>query len=89
MKKRKVRLTKAEIAFALKEGEYWDTHSVADVWDQTKPVEMEFEVTESCIVIPVSSRLAKQLDKLVSRKRQSVEEWLNRAVDKELAAASH
>ena len=88
MKKRKVELTKGEIAFALKEGEYWDSHSVADVWDQTKPVAMEFEAIESCIVIPVNSRLAKNLDKLASKKRQSVEEWLNRAVEKELATAS-
>ncbi len=89
MKKRKVKLTKEEVAFALKEGEYWDTHSVADIWEQTKPVEMEFDEVDSCIVIPVTSRLAKQLDKLVSKKKQSVEEWLSHAVEKELAAASH
>ena len=88
MKKRNIRLTKAEIAFARKQGEYWDSHSVADVWDQTEPVEMEFESAQSCIVIPVTSRLAKKLDKLISQKRQSVEEWLNRAVEKELAATS-
>jgi hypothetical protein len=89
MKKRKVNLTKDEVAFALKKGEYWDTHSVADVWDKTKPVKMEVAIEDSFIVIPVTSRLAKQLDKLVSKKKQSVEEWLSRAVEKELAAASH
>lgn len=82
-------MSSKDIAFALQKGEYWDTHSVADVWDKTKPVEMEFDEVDSCIVIPVTSRLAKQLDKLVSKKKQSVEEWLSHAVEKELAAASH
>ncbi len=89
MKGRKVKLTKADIAFALRAGAYWDTHSVADGWAQTRPVAMDFEVTDSCIVIPVSSRLAKQLDKLAKQKRQSAEEWFSRAVDDELASASH
>jgi hypothetical protein len=24
-------------------GEFWDTHSLADYWDQTEPVEFEFD----------------------------------------------
>jgi hypothetical protein len=57
------------------------------VWDKTKPVEMEFDAADSCIVIPVTSPLAKNLDKLVSKKKESVEAWLNRVVEKELAAS--
>jgi len=87
MKRRKIELAKGEIAFALKEGGHWDTHSVAGVWDQTRPVTMEFSATESCIVIPVNSRLAKGRDQLPGRKRQSVEEWLTHAVAKELATS--
>ena len=88
MKKRKLKLTREEIAFALKRGAYWDTHSLADVWDKTKPVKMDVAIEDSYLLIPVNSRLAKNLDKLAGKKRQSVEEWLNRAVEKELATAS-
>ena len=28
-------------------GEYWDTHSLADHWDQTVPVEFELDVQSS------------------------------------------
>jgi hypothetical protein len=39
-------------------GEYWDTHSLVDQWDETRPVEFELDVQSSSLYFPVDRVLA-------------------------------
>lgn len=42
-------------------GEFWDTHDLADYWDQTREVEMEVDIKSSTTYFPVEKALAKKL----------------------------
>src|SRR5690349_6743523 len=58
-------------------GEYWDTHSLADHWEQTSPVEFEVDVKSSTLYFPVDRFLAKRLRELASAHGVSAETLLN------------
>ena len=89
MKEQKLKLTHPEVTAALREGEYWDQHSLADVWDQTRPVKMDVDLTHSYLLMPLTPQLASKIERLLTRKGTSLEKWLAQVVNKELAAASH
>ncbi len=38
--------------------EYWDTHDLAEVWDQTEPVDFEVDIQEEVTLYPLGERLA-------------------------------
>ena len=58
-------------------GEYWDTHSLADHWDQTHPVEVELDVQSSSLYFPVDRLLAEKLRSLATSHGVSTETLLN------------
>ena len=58
-------------------GEYWDTHSLADHWDQTHPVEFELEVQSSSRYCPIDRALAEKLRSVASEHGVSTETLLN------------
>ena len=89
MKKPRVKLTKAEVAFALRRGDYWDTHSLADVWAQTKPVQMDVDLRTSTILVHLKPELAAKVEGAARRKRLSVDRWLARLMERELVGSEH
>jgi len=58
-------------------GEYWDTHSLADHWEQTSPVEFELDVKSSTLYFPVDRFLAERLREMASAHGVSAETLLN------------
>ena len=48
------------------EAEFWDTHSLADYWDEFKPVKVKFGKNLS--VFQLDPKTTKQLDTLASKK---------------------
>jgi predicted HicB family RNase H-like nuclease len=88
MRKPKAKVTRAEVAFARHEGKYWDDHSLAEAWTQTRAVEMDVELQASTLLIHLEPRLAARLESAARKKRLSLETWLNRAVERELAHSS-
>jgi hypothetical protein len=58
-------------------GEFWDTHSLADYWDQTREVEFEVNLKRSRHVITLEHRLAKQLREFAARQGISTETLAN------------
>jgi hypothetical protein len=58
-------------------GEYWDTHSLADHWDQTSPAEFEVDVKSSTLYFPVDRFLAERLREMASAHGVSAETLLN------------
>ena len=58
--------------------EYWDTHSLADHWDQTSAVEFELDVkSPSTLYFPVGRFLAERLREVASAHGVSAETLLN------------
>jgi hypothetical protein len=58
-------------------GEYWDTHSLADHWDQTSPAEFEVDVKSSTLYFPVDRFLAERLREVASAHGVSAETLVN------------
>jgi len=69
-------------------GEYWDEHDLADIWDQTEPVEMELDLESDRRYYPIELTMAKKISELAERQGVSAETLLNLWV-KEKLAASH
>jgi cupin superfamily acireductone dioxygenase involved in methionine salvage len=55
-------------------GEFWDTHSLADFEDQTKSVEIDFQITKRTRYISIPENIYKRLTVQANRKHRSVRE---------------
>lgn len=65
--------------------EYWDTHSLADHWDETSPAEFELDIKSSALYFPVDRALADQLRALAASRGVSTETLLNRWLQEKVA----
>jgi hypothetical protein len=85
MKRNKTPISKAatykEIA------EFWDTHSLADYWDQTKPAEFQVNIQSEVIYYPLAQGLATQIRKMAKRQGVRPETLLNIWVQEKLQKA--
>jgi hypothetical protein len=57
--------------------EWWDTHSLADYWDQTQRVELEINLKRSRHVITLEHRLAKRLREFAAKQGITTETLAN------------
>ena len=68
-------------------GDYWDSHDLGDIWDQTKAVEFSVAIQSSTTYFPIESSLSDQLRKLAGKHGVSPETlinlWLQERVRKE------
>lgn len=75
MSKNKTSISKAgtyeEIA------EFWDTHDLADFWEQTKPVEFEIDIQSEKRYYPLERDLAEEMNKIAKMRGVAVETLLN------------
>ncbi len=85
MKKSKTLISKAttykEIA------EFWETHSLADYWDQTKPAAFQVDIQSEVIYYPLAQGLAVQIRKMAKRQGVRPETLLNIWVQEKLQKA--
>jgi hypothetical protein len=58
-------------------GEYWDSHSLVDVWDQTEPVQFEVAIRSGATYYAVDSELSRHLRDLAHRRGVSAQTLLN------------
>jgi hypothetical protein len=65
-------------------GEFWDTHDVADYWDQTEPVEFEVDIQSEVRYYSLESTLAASVAKIAWQRGVSVETLLNLWVQEKL-----
>ena len=71
-------------------GEFWDSHDLAECWDQTEPVEFEVEGVSEATYFPVETTLPAKLVSIAEQRGVSPETLLNLWVQekvKEEAAA--
>jgi CopG antitoxin of type II toxin-antitoxin system len=58
-------------------GEFWDTHDLADHWDETKAVEFEVDPRSTATYYPLERELASKLRSIAERRGVSAETLLN------------
>jgi hypothetical protein len=57
--------------------DFWDTHSLADYWDEFKPVEVEFDIDATPRYVALEKSLAQRVQKLAAERGVSVETLIN------------
>jgi len=57
--------------------EFWDTHSLADYWDQTREVHFDVEIDEEPKYIALESKLAKRINEVAKTQKISAETLVN------------
>ncbi len=69
--------------------EYWDTHSFADHFDDTEPVEIEVHLPHRKILLEIDLDLRDKLKKIAQRKKQSygklINAWIREKIVQETA----
>lgn len=61
-------------------GEFWDTHDLADYWDQTEPAEFEVDIQSEVTYYAVDNELSTKIhsSKLVAARKATRAEDLRR-----------
>jgi hypothetical protein len=65
-------------------GEFWDTHDLADYWDQTKPVEFEVDLQSETTLFALDSQLSARIRQMAARRGVLPETLLNLWVQEKL-----
>lgn len=65
-------------------GEYWDTHDLAEVWEQTEPADFEVDLQSEQIYYRIDRELADQVIALAQARGISAETLLNLWVQEKL-----
>lgn len=58
-------------------GEFWDTHDLADYWEQTEPVEFEVDIQSKVRYYALESTLAASVTEIAWQRGVSAETLLN------------
>ena len=58
-------------------GEFWDTHSLADYWDETNEVDFQVNLKPKHNLIPVEREIAEQINAHATKQGVSDEKLVN------------
>lgn len=67
-------------------GEFWDNHDLGEVWDRTKPVEIEVDLQSERFLFSVESELAHRIEELARSRGVSSETLVNLWLQEKVAA---
>ncbi len=65
-------------------GEFWDTHDLAEYWEQTKPVEFELDIQSEVTYYPLDKALSARIRFIAEQRGVSPETLLNLWVQEKL-----
>lgn len=69
--------------------DYWDTHSFADYFENTEPVEIEVRLPRHKIMLDIDRDLRNKLKKIAQKKKQSygklINAWIREKIMQETA----
>lgn len=68
-------------------GEFWDSHDLDEVWDRTKPVEIEVDLQSEKFFFSVESELANRIQAVARSRGVSSETLVNLWLQEKVAAA--
>lgn len=66
-------------------GEFWDTHSAADYWHLTKPVEFKINLKRKPKTVELDPKVYEQLSKQARKKRTTLSKLVNRLLAEKVA----
>ncbi len=69
-------------------GEFWDTHDLAEYWDQTSPVEFEVDIQSEVTYYALDNTLSAQIRGVARERGVSPETLLNLWVQEKLQEQS-
>ena len=69
-------------------GEFWDTHDLADYWDQTEPAEFEVDVRSEVTYYALDRKLSEDVRSLAKKRGVSADTLLNLWVQEKLQQIS-
>jgi hypothetical protein len=69
-------------------GEYWDSHSLADHWETTRPVRMHVNIEREVFYFPISNSLVTAIHALAKKKHVSSSLLVNKLLKQKLAEVS-
>jgi hypothetical protein len=65
-------------------GEFWDTHDLAEHWEQTQPVEFEIDLQSEVTYYPLDITLATRVRSIAKQRGVSTETLVNLWVQEKL-----
>lgn len=65
-------------------GEFWDTHSLADYWDQTEEAHLEFDMAKRRMLVPIDPDLLMRAQKAAAARGLSTESFVNLMLEQRL-----
>ena len=65
-------------------GEYWDTHDLAEHWEETKPAEFEVDIQSEVTYFAVEKQLSEKIKAFARRRGVSPDTLLNLWVQEKL-----
>ncbi len=65
-------------------GEFWDTHDLADYWDQTHLVEFEIDIQSEIMYYPLEVTLSDKMRSVAEQRGVSPETLINLWVQEKL-----
>lgn len=68
-------------------GEFWDSHSSADYWNEMEKKEIEFDIRKRTFLVPVDSRIYLLARKQAEAEHRTVEQIINTLLTQELIKA--
>ena len=82
MSKNKTSISKAT---SYKEiGDYWDSHDVTEIWDQTKKVEFDVQIESEVTYYPLEKSLSEGVQNLAKKRGVSSETLINLWIQQKL-----
>ena len=70
-------------------GTFWDTHDLADYWDQTEHAEFEVDIESEITYFAVDKELSEQLQSIARKRGISPDTLINLWVREKLYEQSH
>jgi hypothetical protein len=68
--------------------EFWETHSLADYWDQTREVDFDVDLESRVVLVPLEHDLANRLAALARQQGLSIETLVNLWLSERLRQAA-
>lgn len=65
-------------------GDFWDTHDLADHWDQTEPVDFEVDIRSEATYFALDRQLSQRLARAAQERGVSAETLLNMWVQEKI-----
>ena len=69
-------------------GEFWDTYSAADYWDQMEDVDMDVDIQGRRFAVLIDDAVYRAAREQAKAKRISPDEFINQMLRKELTRAA-